>query len=69
MQTKRLSPSEEKIVALVCEGLTNPQIAQRLHVSPRTVSTHLYRIFRKLEVSSRTELAARILTRDRASGE
>lgn len=53
----RLSRSEERIVELVCEGLTNPQIAERLYLSRRTVQSHLYSIFKKLGVKSRTELA------------
>lgn len=63
MQRNRFSPSEKKIVGLVCGGLTTPEIAERLHDAPRAVSAHLYRIFAKVEVSSGTELAARILTR------
>lgn len=56
-----LTPTEHQIVALLCEGLTNPQIAQRLCVSSRTVQGHLLKVFRKLGVSSRTELVARVL--------
>jgi DNA-binding CsgD family transcriptional regulator len=36
-----LTPAEENVVALVAEGLTNPQIGERLFVSPRTVQSHL----------------------------
>lgn len=54
----RLTVSERRIVALTCEGLTNPQIGQRLSISPRTVKRHLYEVFRKLGVSSRTQLVA-----------
>ena len=43
---------------LVAEGLTNPQIGERLYVSPRTVQTHLAHIFAKLGVSTRAQLAA-----------
>lgn len=57
----QLTPTERKIVSLLCEGLTNPQIAQRLTVSARTVQGHLLKVFRKLGVSSRTELVARML--------
>jgi DNA-binding NarL/FixJ family response regulator len=45
------------VVTLVCEGLTNPQIAERLYLSRRTVQSHLYSVFKKLGVRSRTELA------------
>ena len=48
----------ERVVDLVVEGLTNPQIGERLYVSPRTVQTHLAHIFAKLGISTRTQLAA-----------
>jgi DNA-binding NarL/FixJ family response regulator len=41
----------------VAEGLSNPQIAARMFVSRRTVTTHLTSVFRKLGISARTELA------------
>lgn len=53
-----LTDSELRIVGLVGEGLTNREIGERLFVSKGTVATHLRNIFRKLDVSSRTELAA-----------
>lgn len=53
-----LTHTERRVIELVVEGLTNPQIGERLFVSRRTVSTHLYRIFKKLDVASRSELAA-----------
>ena len=40
------------------EGLSNPQIGQRLYVSRRTVQTHLGHVFAKLHITSRTQLAA-----------
>lgn len=53
-----LTNAELRVVGLVKEGLTNPQIAQRLFVSAQTVKTHMKNVFRKLGVSSRAELAA-----------
>jgi predicted ATPase/class 3 adenylate cyclase/DNA-binding CsgD family transcriptional regulator len=53
-----LTPTEQQIVALLVEGLTNTEIGKRMFVSPRTVQTHLSRIYAKLGVTSRTELAA-----------
>ena len=58
-----LTPTELKVVELVAEGLSNPQVAERLIMSPRTVSTHLSHVFAKLGVSSRGELAAAALKR------
>ncbi|GIJ43789.1 LuxR family transcriptional regulator [Virgisporangium aliadipatigenens] len=51
-----LTPSEQQVVALVLRGLSNPQIAEELYVSPRTVGTHVSRILAKLDLSSRTDL-------------
>ena len=53
-----LTPSEQAVVDLVAEGLSNPQIGQRLYVSRRTVQTHLAHVFAKLHLTSRTQLAA-----------
>jgi predicted ATPase/class 3 adenylate cyclase/DNA-binding CsgD family transcriptional regulator len=54
-----LTPTELKVVELVAEGLTNPQVAERMFVSPSTVKTHLAHIFGKLDVHSRAELSGR----------
>jgi ATP/maltotriose-dependent transcriptional regulator MalT len=48
-----LSGREVEVLRLVAEGLTNSQIAARLFLSPKTVSSHLVSIFGKLEVTSR----------------
>ncbi|HYB18439.1 MAG TPA: BREX system ATP-binding domain-containing protein [Streptosporangiaceae bacterium] len=53
-----LTPSERAVVDLVAEGLSNPQIGQRLYVSRRTVQTHLGHVFAKLHIASRAQLAA-----------
>ncbi|MGP4091874.1 response regulator transcription factor, partial [Streptomyces sp. KR55] len=37
-------------------GLTNKEIGERMHLSPRTVSSHLYRVFPKLGITSRAAL-------------
>ena len=52
-----LSAAEFRVLELVCKGLTNPEIGERLYLSRRTVQSHLYSIFKKLGVKSRTELA------------
>jgi predicted ATPase/DNA-binding CsgD family transcriptional regulator len=53
-----LTPTEDRVVALVAEGLTNPQIAERLFIGRATVKTHLEHIYTKLDVHTRAELAA-----------
>lgn len=53
-----LSVREREIADLVARGLSNPEIAERLVVSRRTVEGHLYRIFAKLDISDREELTA-----------
>ena len=53
-----LTPTELKVVELVAEGLTNPQVGERLFISKRTVGAHLRNVFAKLGVATRAELAA-----------
>jgi DNA-binding CsgD family transcriptional regulator len=56
----RLSAQELQIAQMAATGMTNPEIAQQLYLSPRTVSSHLYRTFPKLGITSRNQLAAAI---------
>jgi DNA-binding CsgD family transcriptional regulator len=63
-----LTPTEGKIAALVVEGLSNPQIAARLYLSPRTVGTHVSHILTKLGVSSRIDIAREAARHQSASG-
>lgn len=51
-----LTAQERKITELICEGLSNREIALRLSLSEKTVKAHLYRIFRKTGVKSRNQL-------------
>ncbi|MGW4246830.1 LuxR C-terminal-related transcriptional regulator, partial [Nocardia sp. NPDC004722] len=53
-----LSPQELQIARLAAEGLSNREIGERLYLSPRTIGSHLYRIFPKLDITSRGQLAA-----------
>jgi DNA-binding CsgD family transcriptional regulator len=53
-----LSRREEEILACLCRGATNIDIAATLGVSPHTVKNHLQRIFRKIGVNNRTQAAA-----------
>jgi DNA-binding CsgD family transcriptional regulator len=53
-----LTPTEHRVAGLVAEGLTNPQIAERLLMGRSTVKAHLEHIFPKLDVHTRAELSA-----------
>ncbi|HET7744232.1 MAG TPA: AAA family ATPase [Gaiellaceae bacterium] len=55
-----LTPTELRIAELVAEGLTNKEVAAALYVAPRTVEGTLSRVYAKLGVRSRTELARRL---------
>jgi DNA-binding CsgD family transcriptional regulator len=52
-----LTPTEATITGLVVKGLSNPQIAARLFLSPRTVATHVSHILTKLDAHSRIDIA------------
>jgi DNA-binding CsgD family transcriptional regulator len=52
----RLTPQELQIAKLAAEGLSNREIGERLFLSHRTIGSHLYRIFPKLEIASRSQL-------------
>lgn len=53
----KLSPRETEILELLCEGLANKEIADRLSISTETVRVHLKHVYEKLHVRSRTEAA------------
>ena len=58
--TGELTPTERRIASLVADGHTDKEVAATLFVTPKTVSTELSRIYRKVGVHSRTSLAARL---------
>ena len=60
--SRHLSFRENQIVNLICQAKQNKEIAYELHLSEGTIKEYLNRIFRKLDVKSRTELAIRALT-------
>jgi DNA-binding CsgD family transcriptional regulator len=63
-----LTPSERRIAQMAARGLTNKQIAQELFLSTRTIETHLRHTCQKLDISSRTQVAAALaLTAKRQS--
>jgi len=53
-----LTPREREVAALIAEGLTNSQLAERLFISPRTAAVHVSNILMKLALSGRAEVAA-----------
>lgn len=56
--TEQLTSRELGITELVVTGATNREVASALHLSPKTIENHLSRIYAKLGVRSRTELAS-----------
>ena len=51
-----LTPREQEVLALLADGLNNPEIAEQLTISPKTVGRHRENIMRKLNLHSRTDL-------------
>lgn len=60
---ERLTDREREVLILVAEGYTNPQIADLLHVSPKTVDSHRTSLMSKLDLHDRTEVVKYALRR------
>lgn len=59
--SRRLSPQELEVARLVAAGASNKRAAAELHVSPKTIEFHLSAIYRKLGVTSRTQLTRLVI--------
>ncbi len=64
LEADGVTPREREIAVLLAQGLTNPEIAEALVLSPYTVQDHIKSLFEKTGVSSRQELVARIFLDD-----
>ncbi|HEY3723753.1 MAG TPA: helix-turn-helix transcriptional regulator [Acidimicrobiia bacterium] len=64
-----LTESERRVADLVARGHSNKEIGRQLYMSHRTVGSHLYRIFPKLGLRSRVELARLVFERSVAATE
>ena len=63
VRTPSLAPQEERVLALVAEGLTNKEIATALQLSDKTVKNYLANMFRKLHISRRSQAATLFVKR------
>jgi DNA-binding NarL/FixJ family response regulator len=66
---KLLTHREAEVAGLVAEGLRNREISERMKLSAHTVKNYLYRVYEKLGISSRVELAAHVLAQARGEHE
>jgi RNA polymerase sigma factor (sigma-70 family) len=63
-----LTDRERQIMVLVSEGLSNKEIGRRLNIADGTIKVHLHHIFKKLEISNRTVLAALAISHNDGAG-
>jgi DNA-binding CsgD family transcriptional regulator len=65
---QRLTVSERRVAELAAKGHSNPEIAQALFVTRKTVETHLGRIYSKLDISGRAELGSALAGQSPTAG-
>ncbi len=58
MESVRMTPREQQVVHLITEGLSNKEIAARLHVATHTVKSHVRNVMEKLTLRTRLQIAA-----------
>ena len=56
-QSVRMTKRERQVVELIADGFTNKEIAQKLHLSPYTVKSHVHNILEKLALNTRVQIA------------
>jgi DNA-binding CsgD family transcriptional regulator len=66
---EQLTVSERRVAELAADGQSNPEIAQALFVTRKTVETHLGRVYRKLDISGRGELPRALAEESRQAGD
>ncbi len=57
MEKDKLTRREYEVITLIAEGLNNKEIAEKLFISEKTVKNHVSNIFKKINVSDRTQAA------------
>jgi DNA-binding NarL/FixJ family response regulator len=62
-----LTPQQRQIAQFAARGLTNREIGDRMFLSPKTIAFHLYSVFPKLQITTRSQLAAAIGEHDEAA--
>lgn len=68
LDSVRMTPRERQVIDLIAEGLSNKEIAARLHVAIHTVKSHVRNVMEKLTLHSRLQIAAYVHTEQHAQG-